>query len=142
MQAVDAESAIALARSERPALVLMDLRLPGMDGLAATRQLKQDSLTGGIKIVAVTGLSDEGDAERALAAGCDAYLSKPISYDSFPWPSTSFCIRPESLPSSSLVLAGRASYKRQSAARTAAAARENSVSGSHGSGKECCGEAI
>jgi two-component system, cell cycle response regulator DivK len=83
LQAVDAESAIALARSERPALVLMDLRLPGMDGLAATRQLKQDPLTSGIRIVAITGFAMKGDAERALAAGCDAYLSKPISYDSF-----------------------------------------------------------
>jgi two-component system, cell cycle response regulator DivK len=83
LQAADAESAIELARSERPALILMDIRLPSMDGLAATRHLKHDPLTGGIKIIAVTGSAMKGDAERALAAGCDAYLSKPISYDSF-----------------------------------------------------------
>ncbi len=83
LQATDAQSAIALARSAQPDLVLMDIRLPGMDGLAATRVLKQDALTRGIKIIAVTGLAMAGDAQRAIDAGCDAYLAKPISYQSF-----------------------------------------------------------
>jgi two-component system, cell cycle response regulator DivK len=83
LQAVDAQGAIALARSAQPDLVLMDIRLPGMDGLAATRVLKQDALTRGIKIIAVTGLAMAGDAQRAIDAGCDGYLSKPVSYESF-----------------------------------------------------------
>lgn len=83
LQAVDAQGAIALARSAQPDLVLMDIRLPGMDGLAATRMLKQDALTRGIKIIAVTGLAMAGDAQRAIDAGCDGYLSKPVSYQSF-----------------------------------------------------------
>ena len=83
LQAVDAQGAIALARSAQPDLVLMDIRLPGMDGLAATRVLKQDALTRGIKVIAVTGMAMAGDAQRAIDAGCDAYLSKPISYESF-----------------------------------------------------------
>jgi two-component system cell cycle response regulator DivK len=83
LQAADAQSALTLARSARPDLVLMDIRLPGMDGLAATRVLKQDALTRDIKIIAVTGLAMAGDAQRAIDAGCDGYLSKPISYESF-----------------------------------------------------------
>lgn len=83
LQAVDAQAAIALARSAHPDLVLMDIRLPGMDGLAATRVLKQDALTHGIKVIAVTGLAMAGDAQRAIDAGCNAYLSKPVSYESF-----------------------------------------------------------
>jgi two-component system cell cycle response regulator DivK len=83
LQAADAQSAIALARSARPDLVLMDIRLPGMDGLAATRALKQDALTRGIKVIAVTGLAMAGDAQRAIDAGCDGYLAKPISYENF-----------------------------------------------------------
>jgi two-component system cell cycle response regulator DivK len=83
LQAVDAQGAIALARSARPDLVLMDILLPGMDGLAAIRVLKQDALTRGIKIIAVTGLAMAGDAQRAIDAGCDGYLSKPVSYESF-----------------------------------------------------------
>jgi two-component system, cell cycle response regulator DivK len=83
LQAVDAQGAIALARSAQPDLMLMDIRLPGMDGLAATRVLKQDALTRGIKIIAVTGLAMAGDAQRAIDAGCDGYLSKPVSYESF-----------------------------------------------------------
>ena len=83
LQAADAQSALTVAPSPRPDLVLMDIRLPGMDGLAATRVLKQDALTRDIKIIAVTGLAMAGDAQRAIDAGCDGYLSKPISYESF-----------------------------------------------------------
>lgn len=58
----------------------MDIQLPGMDGLEATRILKQDAATREIAIVAVTSYAMKGDRERILAAGCDGYLAKPVSY--------------------------------------------------------------
>jgi two-component system cell cycle response regulator DivK len=78
--AVDGESGLAQARAERPDVVLMDVQMPGIDGLAATRMLKGDASTAGIKVVALTALAMKGDAERILAAGCDAYLAKPFQY--------------------------------------------------------------
>jgi two-component system cell cycle response regulator DivK len=80
LQATDAEEGLRLARELQPALVLMDLQLPGMDGLAATRLLKADPATRSIKIVALTALAMVGDRERIEAAGCDAYVAKPLSY--------------------------------------------------------------
>lgn len=80
LQATDAEEGIRLAHQRQPALVLMDLQLPGMDGLAATRLLKADPATRAIKIVALTALAMVGDRERIEAAGCDAYVAKPLSY--------------------------------------------------------------
>jgi two-component system cell cycle response regulator DivK len=80
LQATDAEEGIRLARERQPALILMDLQLPGMDGLAATRLLKADPATRAIKIVALTALAMLGDRERIEAAGCDAYVAKPLSY--------------------------------------------------------------
>ena len=80
LPAADAEQGIALARSAHPDLILMDIHLPGMDGLAATRLLKGESATRGIPIMALTALAMKGDEERILAAGCDAYLSKPIRH--------------------------------------------------------------
>ena len=83
LQASDAETGIALAGAQQPDLILMDIQLPGMDGLSATRQLKRDSATRAIKVIACTGLAMMGDDERVLAAGCDGYISKPISADTF-----------------------------------------------------------
>ena len=80
LQATDAEAGIRLAREHIPKLILMDVQLPGMDGLAASRLLKADALTCGIKIVALTALAMSGDRDRVDAAGCDGYLSKPIRY--------------------------------------------------------------
>jgi two-component system cell cycle response regulator DivK len=80
LQATDAEEGIRLARERKPALILMDLQLPGMDGLAATRLLKADPATRAIKVVALTALAMLGDRERIEAAGCDAYVVKPLSY--------------------------------------------------------------
>jgi two-component system cell cycle response regulator DivK len=80
LQATDAEEGVRLARERKPALILMDLQLPGMDGLAATRLLKADPATRAIKIVALTALTMIGDRERIEAAGCDAYVAKPLSY--------------------------------------------------------------
>lgn len=70
--------ALAQARALRPALVLMDLKIPGLDGLEATRRLKADPATASIPVVALTAQAMAGDRERALEAGCDGYISKPI----------------------------------------------------------------
>jgi two-component system cell cycle response regulator DivK len=83
LQARDAEEGIRLARERQPALILMDVQLPGMDGLAATRLLKADAATRQIKVVALTALVMAGDRERIVAAGCDAYIAKPIRYQEF-----------------------------------------------------------
>ena len=82
--AVDAADALEVVRTQRPSLVLMDLQLPGMDGLELTRKLKSDPETKHIAIVAVTAYAMKGDEERALAAGCDGYIPKPIDTRTLP----------------------------------------------------------
>jgi CheY-like chemotaxis protein len=76
--AASADEALAVIAQWRPRLILMDIQLPGMDGLALTRQLKADPATKEIAIVAATAYAMKGDEERALAAGCNGYLTKPI----------------------------------------------------------------
>jgi CheY-like chemotaxis protein len=78
-----AEDAIRLACALRPALILMDIRLPGMNGLEATQQLRSDHRTRQIPIWALTAHAMNGDAEQAVAAGCDRYLAKPIDVKDF-----------------------------------------------------------
>jgi two-component system, cell cycle response regulator DivK len=78
--AVDAETGMTLARAEHPDLILMDIQLPGMDGLAATALLKQDPATATIPVIALTALAMKDDKEKTLAAGCDAYIAKPLRY--------------------------------------------------------------
>jgi two-component system cell cycle response regulator len=80
--AEDAEQALQLLASYRPRLILMDIQLPGMDGLTLTRRLRADVRFRDLKIVALTAYAMKGDEEKALAAGCDAYVSKPIDTDS------------------------------------------------------------
>lgn len=72
-----------LAREAPPALILMDLRLPGIDGYAALRQVKEDPRTAHIPIVALTAQAMRGDKEAVLAAGFDGYISKPIDIRTF-----------------------------------------------------------
>lgn len=76
--AQDAEEALALLEDLRPKLILMDLQLPGMDGLELTRRLKKDPRHAGVTIIAITAYAMRGDEERAIAAGCDGYVAKPI----------------------------------------------------------------
>ena len=79
MQAATAEDALALLScGPRPDLILMDIALPGIDGLTLTRQLKQDPTLSAVPVVAVTAFAMKGDEEKALAAGCAGYLTKPI----------------------------------------------------------------
>lgn len=79
----DAEAGLALARAEKPDLVLMDIQLPGMDGLQATALLKADPETASIPVIALTALAMKGDSERIRAAGCDGYIAKPLAYREF-----------------------------------------------------------
>jgi len=83
IEAVDAEAGLTLARSARPDLILMDIQLPGMDGLEATALLKADEATRAIPVIALTSLAMKGDEERIRAAGCDGYIAKPLGYRDF-----------------------------------------------------------
>ena len=83
VRAADAEAGVALARAEQPALILMDMHLPGMDGLQATGVLKGTDATRHIPIIAITALAMKGDEERIRAAGCDGYVAKPMVYREF-----------------------------------------------------------
>ncbi len=83
LKATDAEVGLKLAREEQPALILMDIQLPDMDGLEATRLLKRDEATRAIPVVALTALAMKGDEERIRAAGCDGYIAKPMRYQDF-----------------------------------------------------------
>jgi len=76
--AVDAEEALRVLQTFAPRLILMDLQLPGMDGLELTRRLKADPARRHIVVVALTAYAMKGDEEKALAAGCDDYVAKPI----------------------------------------------------------------
>jgi CheY-like chemotaxis protein len=82
--AADADEALAVLSSVHPQLILMDIQLPGMDGLELTRQIKSDPATGDIVIVALTAYAMKGDETKALDAGCDGYIPKPIDTRSLP----------------------------------------------------------
>ena len=82
--ALDAESALEALRVHRPEVILMDIQLPGIDGLELTRRLKADPATRDIVIIAVTAYAMKGDQDKALAAGCDDYITKPIDTRGLP----------------------------------------------------------
>jgi CheY-like chemotaxis protein len=83
LEATTAEDGLKLARAHRPDLVLMDVQLPGMDGLAALARLRADAVTAALRVVAVTAFAMKDDRARFLAAGFDGYLEKPISVREF-----------------------------------------------------------
>ncbi|EWT02636.1 chemotaxis protein CheY [Intrasporangium oryzae NRRL B-24470] len=82
--AVTGEEAVALAASVRPDLVLMDIQLPGIDGYEALAQIRQDSRSADVPVVALTAFAMRRDREKAIDAGFDGYLEKPISVRDFP----------------------------------------------------------
>ena len=82
--AADAEEALTVLACFTPRLILMDLQLPGMDGLELTRRLKADPERREIVVVALTAYAMKGDEEKARAAGCDGYIAKPIDTDALP----------------------------------------------------------
>jgi two-component system cell cycle response regulator DivK len=83
LQADHAAQGLELARREQPDLVLMDVQLPDMDGLAATRVLKADPRTAHLPVIALTACSTKSDEDEARAAGCDGHVAKPIRYKEF-----------------------------------------------------------
>ncbi len=82
-EAATAKEAFRVLETDRPDLILMDIQLPGVDGLEATRKLKGDPATRDIPVVAVTSYAMKGDREKALAAGCVGFITKPIDKTSF-----------------------------------------------------------
>ena len=80
LSATNAEAGLALARAKQPDLILMDIQLPGIDGLTATALLKQAPATAAIPVIALTAMAMKDDQEKAEAAGCDAYIAKPLRY--------------------------------------------------------------
>jgi CheY-like chemotaxis protein len=84
VEAVDAEQAQSMIDRNLPDLILMDIALPGMDGLTLTRKIKANERTKHIRIIALTAFAMKGDDQKALAAGCDGYITKPIDIHQLP----------------------------------------------------------
>ena len=82
-EAMTAEDGLVLARSQHPALILLDIQLPGMDGFAALRQLRADPITKSTPVMAVTASAMEQDRQKILEAGFDGYMTKPINVKKF-----------------------------------------------------------
>lgn len=82
--AADAEGALEALKHFTPRVILVDIQLPGMDGLELTRRVKSDPRTRGIRVIALTAYAMKGDEERARAAGCDDYVTKPIDPATLP----------------------------------------------------------
>ena len=83
LKAQDAESGMELARKHHPALILMDIQLPGLNGLEATKTIRKEADLNGTPIVALTGCAMKGDRQKALDAGCVGYITKPIDTRKF-----------------------------------------------------------
>ena len=96
--ASNAEDAIQLLRTVTPRLILMDIQLPGMDGLELTRRLKADPETRAVCVIALTAYAMKGDDEKAFAAGCDGYITKPIDVERLPVVVRSYLAEPSPEP--------------------------------------------
>lgn len=83
IETTSGEESVELAIKERPDLILMDIQLPGIDGLEATKRIRASKADGEIPIIALTSYAMTGDKERALAAGCTGYIEKPIVPETF-----------------------------------------------------------
>lgn len=83
LQATNGGEALEMIRTKSPSLVLMDIQMPAMDGIEATKRMKADPTTCDIPVIALTSSAMKGDREAILAAGCDAYMSKPIDIHRF-----------------------------------------------------------
>ncbi len=83
LEAGTGEEGVKQALAHRPDLILMDIQLPGMDGLETTRRIRESEIDGDIPIVAVTSFAMTGDRDKAMAAGCNGYIEKPIDPDTF-----------------------------------------------------------
>lgn len=83
LQTKDGVAAIEIAKSAQPSLILMDIQLPEVSGLEITQRIKSDPLTSQIPIVAITAFAMKGDEEKVRDAGCEGYISKPISVKTF-----------------------------------------------------------
>jgi two-component system, cell cycle response regulator DivK len=79
IEAADGEAGVAMAKSERPDLILMDIQMPVLDGYDATRQIKADPRIAATPVIAISSFAMKGDEEKARAAGCDHYVTKPYS---------------------------------------------------------------
>lgn len=99
--AVDAETGLTIARADQPDLILMDVQLPAMDGLAATALLKADPSTAAIPVIALSALAMKTDEENSRVAGCDAYIVKPLRYQEL------YAAMDRLLPSPTPVVLGR-----------------------------------
>jgi two-component system, cell cycle response regulator DivK len=84
LKAEDAEKAALIIQENKPDLILMDIALPGMDGLALTRKLKASPATKDIRVIAMTAFAMKGDDQKAREAGCDGYITKPIDTRALP----------------------------------------------------------
>jgi len=84
LRAQNATEVRKIIAEKQPALILMDIQMPGMDGLTLTRLIKGDPANAGIRIAAMTAFAMKGDEEKAVAAGCDGYITKPIDTRLFP----------------------------------------------------------
>ena len=96
LEASSGMDGISLATEHLPDVILLDIRLPDLDGTAVLRRLKEEARTAGIPVVALTSFAMKGDRERFLAEGFDGYLEKPISVTEFPDQVASYCASPES----------------------------------------------
>ena len=98
VMAMDGQQGVAMAASEKPDLILMDMSLPLVDGWEATRQIKAAAATRGVPVIALTAHAMAGEREKALAAGCDEYDTKPVDFNRLIEKITALLARPAGAP--------------------------------------------